>query len=152
MNPQETQILKDILHRMVARYMTIRSLGIDLGKGRKLLPSMDCRILNYGGARTLYRARRPICRSLDAVKAVREPDKYCQECLDRKHCTPQVRLDLLFENRPYRLLLAYTSAKNFLLYTGELALRKLEIQRVSTHIQILNRGSWGELCFSVRLS
>ena len=152
MHPQETQILQDILHRMVARYATIRPLGIDLGEDRKLLPSMNCRILNYGAARTLYRARRPICRSLDAVKAIQEPDKHCQECLDRKHCTPQVRLDLLFENRPYRLLLAYTSAKNFLFYTGELALRKLEIQRVCTHIRILNRGSWGELCFTVRLS
>lgn len=152
MNPQQTQILKDILHRMAARYMTIRALGIDLGEGRKLLPAINCRILNYGAARTLYRARRPICRSLDAVTAIREPNKDCQQCLDRKHCTSQVRLDLLFENRPYRLLLAYTSAKNFLLYAGELALRKLEIQQVSTHIRVLNRGSWGELHFSVRLS
>lgn len=152
MNPQHTQILRDILHRTVARYMTIRPLGIDLGEGRKLLPSLQCRILNYAGARTLYRARRPICRSLDTVKALRQPDKYCQQCLDRKHCTPQVRLDLLFENRPYRLLLAYTSAKNFLLYSAELALRKLEIQRVSTQIRVLNRGSWGEVCFNVRLS
>lgn len=152
MNQQETQILRDILHRMVARYMTIRPLGIDLGEDRKLLPSLECRILNYGGARTLYRGRRPICRSFDAVKAIREPNKRCQECLDRKHCTPQVRLDLFFENRPYRLLLAYTSAKNFLLYTGELALRKLELQKVSTKIQVLNRGSWGELRFSVCIS
>jgi hypothetical protein len=105
------------------------------------LPSMNCRILNYGAARTLYRARRPICRSLDAVTAIREPNKQCQQCLDQKHCTPQVRLDLLFENRPYRLLLAYTSDKNFLLYTGELTLRKLELQKVSTQILVLNRGS-----------
>jgi len=152
MNPQDTLILRDILHRMVARYMTIRPLGIDLGEGRKLLPSLQCRILNYGAARTLYRARRPICRSLDALKAIQEPTKQCQQCLDRKHCTPQVRLDLLFENRPYRLLLAYTSAKNFLLYTGELAMRKIELQTVPTEIRVLNRGSWGELCFSVRLS
>jgi hypothetical protein len=49
-------------------------------------------------------------------------------------------------------LLAYTSAKNFLLYTGELTARKLEIQKVSTKIRVLNRGSWGELRFSVCLS
>ena len=151
MNPQDTQILRDILHRMVARYMTIRPLGIDLGEGTKLLPSLQCRILNYGAARTLYRARRPLCRSLDALKAIRDPNKHCQQCLDLKHCTPQVRLDLLFDNRPYRLLLAHTSAKNFLLYTGELALRKIELQRVSTRIRVLNRGSWGELRFSVCL-
>jgi hypothetical protein len=152
MNQQQTQILRDILHRMAARYMTIRPLGIDPGEARKLLPSLECRILNYGAARTLYRQRRPICRSLDAVKAIREPNKHCQQCLERNHCTPQVRLDLFFENRPYRLLLAYTSAKNFLLYTGELTARKLEIQKVSTNIRVLNRGSWGELRFSVCLS
>lgn len=152
MNPQETQILRDILHRMVARYMTVRPLGIDLGENRKLLPSLECRILNYGAARTLYRGRRPICRSLDAVKAIREPNKHCQECLDLKHCTAQVRLDIFFESRPYTLLVAYTSAKNFLLYTGELALRKLELQKVSTKLRVLNRGSWGELHFSVCLS
>jgi hypothetical protein len=48
--------------------------------------------------------------------------------------------------------LAYTSAKNFLLYNGELALRKLEIQKVHTHMRVINRGSWGEVCFSVRLA
>ena len=69
-----------------------------------------------------------------------------QHC-DRDHCTGQVRLDLLFENCPYRLLLAYTSAKNFLLYTGKLAELKLEIQSIDTKIVVVSRGSWGELRF-----
>ena len=147
MNPQQTQILRDIVGRMMARYMTIRPLGIDLGKGRKLIAALNCRILDYGAARTLYRQRRPICRSLDAVKALADSKKHCQQCLDRKHCTGQVRLDLLFENCPYRLLLAYTSAKNFLLYTGKLTQQKLEIQTIDTKITVINRGSWGELRF-----
>jgi hypothetical protein len=56
-------------------------------------------------------------------------------------------LDLLFDNTPYRLLLAYTSAKNFLLYTGELVEKKLEIRSINTKIVVVNRGSWGELRF-----
>jgi hypothetical protein len=147
MNPQQTEILRDIVHRMMARYMTIRPLGIDLGNSRKLIAALNCRVLNYGAARTLYRQRRPICRSLDAVKALGDSKKHCQQCLDRKNCTGQVRLDLLFENCPYRLLLAYTSAKNFLLYTGKLAQQKLEIQTIDTKITVVNRGSWGELRF-----
>ena len=147
MNPQQTEILRDIIHRMMARYMTIRPLGIDLGNSRKLIPALNCRILNYGAARTLYQQRRPICRSLDAVKALADSKKHCQQCPDKKHCTGQVRLDLLFENRPYRLLLAYTSAKNFLLYTGKLAEEKLEIQTIDTKMIVVNRGSWGELRF-----
>jgi hypothetical protein len=147
MNRQQTEILRDIVHRMMARYMTIRPLGIDLGKNRKLIPAINCRILNYGAARTLYRQRRPVCRSMDAVNALGDSKKLCQQCLDQKHCTGQVRLDLLFENSPYRLLLAYTSAKNFLLYTGKLAEQKLEIETIDTKILVVNRGSWGELRF-----
>jgi hypothetical protein len=147
MNPQQAEILRDIVQRMMARYMTIRPLGIDLGNSRKLIPALNCRILNYGAARTLYRQRRPVCRSLDAVKAIEDAKKLCQQCLDRNHCTGQVRLDLLFENCPYRLLIAYTSAKNFLLYTGKIAQQKLEIQTIDTKIIVVNRGSWGELRF-----
>ncbi|MDP2643719.1 MAG: hypothetical protein U1D67_07620 [Dehalococcoidia bacterium] len=100
MNPQQTEILRDILHRMTARYMTIRPLGIDPGSGRKLIPALNCRVLNYAAARTLYQQRRPVCRSLDAVKALGRSKKDRQQCLDQKQCTGQVRLDLLFENRP----------------------------------------------------
>ncbi|MCP4716643.1 MAG: hypothetical protein GY868_16095, partial [Deltaproteobacteria bacterium] len=75
MNPQQTEILRDIVQRMMARYMTIRPLGIDLGNRRKLISALNCRVLNYAAARTLYQQRRPICRSLDAVKALRDPKK-----------------------------------------------------------------------------
>jgi hypothetical protein len=147
MNPQQAEILRDIVQRMMARYITVRPLGIDLGNNTKLIPALNCRILDYGAARTLYRNRRPVCRSLDAVKAIKNANKLCQQCVDRDHCTSQVRLDLLFENCPYRLLLAYTSAKNFLLYTGKLAEKKIEIQTTDTKIVVVNRGSWGELRF-----
>ncbi len=152
MSNQQMHHVRDILARMLARYMTIRPYGIEVEKGRKHLPCLKCRILNHGAARTLYRGRRPLCRSLDAVKALREPDKLCQQCPDRNECTPQVRIDLLFESRPYRLLLAYTSAKNFLLYSGDLSVKKLELCTVRTKICVVNRGSWGELRFSVCLS
>ena len=147
MNPQQAKILRDIVQRMMARYITVRPLGIDLGNNRKLIPALNCRILDYGAARTLYRNRRPVCRSLDTVKAIKDANKLCQQCVDRDNCTGQVRLDLLFENCPYRLLLAYTSAKNFLLYTGKLAEKKIEIQTTDTKIVVVNRGSWGELRF-----
>ena len=147
MNPQQAEILRDIVQRMMARYISVRPLGIDLDNNRKLIPTLNCRILDYGAAKTLYRNRRPVCRSLDAVKAIKDANKLCQQCVDRDHCTGQVRLDLLFENCPYRLLIAYTSAKNFLLYTAKLAEKKIEIQTTDTKIVVVNRGSWGELRF-----
>ena len=147
MNPQQAEILRDIVQRMMARYITVTPLGINLGNNRKLIAALNCRILDYGAARTLYRNRRPVCRSLDAVKAIKDANKLCQQCVDRDNCTGQVRLDLLFENCPYRLLIAYTSAKNFLLYTARLTQHKLEIQTIDTKIIVVNRGSWGELRF-----
>ncbi|BBO88957.1 hypothetical protein [Desulfosarcina ovata] len=147
MNPQQAEILRDIVQRMMARYITVKPLGIDLGDKRKLIPALDCRILDYGAARTLYRNRRPVCRSLDAVKPINDQEKLCQKCIDREPCTGQVRLDLLFDNTPYRLLIAYTSAKNFLIYTGKLVEKKLEIRSINTKIVVVNRGSWGELRF-----
>lgn len=147
MKPQQAEILRDIVQRMMARYIAVKPLGIYLGNNRKLIPALNCRILDYGAARTLYRNRQPVCRSMDAVNPIGNYEKCCQQCPDRDQCTGQVRLDLLFENCPYRLLLAYTSAKNFLLFTGKLAEKKCEIQSVDTKIVVVNRGSWGELRF-----
>ncbi|MCP4874854.1 MAG: hypothetical protein GY896_05170, partial [Gammaproteobacteria bacterium] len=45
MNPQQTEILRDIVGRMMARYMTIRPLGIDLENSRKLIPALNCQVL-----------------------------------------------------------------------------------------------------------
>ncbi len=144
---QQVEILRDILTRTLTCYMTVRPMGIDLGYRRKLIPVLDCQILNYGAAKTLYQQRRPVCRSLDGVKATGKSDKNCRQCPDYQQCTSQVRLDLLFENRPYRLLIAYTSAKNFLLYVSKIAEQKIEIHTINTKIKIVNRGSWGELRF-----
>ena len=142
MNSQQAEILRDIVRRMVVRYMTVRPFGIDLGNNTKPILALDCRVLDYGAARTLYRQRRPACRSLDAVKSIDDPEKLCQQCSERNQCTGQVRLDLLFENSTYRLLLAYTSAKNFMIYTAKLADLKLEIRTIDTKIMVVNRGSW----------
>jgi len=121
MNPQQIQILRDILHRTTASYMTIRPHGIDPGNNRKPLPNLDCRILNS--------------------------DVYCRQCPNYQRCTDQIRLELLFENHPYRLLIAYTSAKNFLIYTSKIAVQKIEVHTIDTKLVVINRGSWGELRF-----
>lgn len=146
MNPQQIQILRDILQRTTACYMSIRPLGVDIGNNRKLIQTLDCRIINFNAAKTLYLQRRPVCRSMDAVKAVRK-DKSCQQCPDQNRCTDQIHLDLLFENRRYKLLIAYTSAKNFLIYTSKIAEQKTEIHTIDTKLVVVNRGSWGELRF-----
>jgi len=135
-------LLRDILLRTTARYLTVKPHGLVFPEGDSK-KAIRCRILAYGGARTLYRGRKPHCRSLDGSKSLK--GKRCSNCLDRKHCTPQVRLDILCSKAPYRLLLAYTSAKNFLLYARGRASADLEKQE--TRISVVDRGTWGELRF-----
>lgn len=135
--------IRDILLRTTARYLTVRPSGVLIGTETR--PSLDVRVLAHGGARTLYRGRKPHCRSLDAVRSL--DGQTCPGCYDLKHCTPQVRVDLLADNMPYRLLLAYTSAKHFLLYEAALRQSGVDIATVQTRITVADRGSWGEMRF-----
>lgn len=46
------------------------------------------------------------------------------------------------------MLLAYSSARAFLVYEAELRQRGHRIEDVVTKITVVNRGSWGELTFA----
>lgn len=142
------EIYRLILARTAARYLTVRPHGIQIASGDFPRPRLQVQILDHGAARTLYRNRQPSCRSLDAIVAVRDPQRRCSPCADRDDCTPQVRIDLVFDCAPYRLLLAHTSAKNFLLYHTQIVKRGRRLPDLITEIRVLNRGTWGELRFS----
>jgi hypothetical protein len=151
MSRPDVEPLRELLHRALVRYLTVRPRGFELQPGDRLRPVAEARILGYGGARTFYRDRKPQCRSLDGVRPVTgDTDRSCADCEARARCTPQVRLDLIVERRPFRLLLAYSSARAFLVYEAELRQRRVAIEDGVTKITVVNRGSWGELRFSAR--
>jgi len=137
--------LREILLRTTARYLTVRPEGIRLG-GR-LCRDIEARILSFGGARTLYRGRKPHCRSLNGIASLQGTS--CAACREAKHCTPQTRVDLFVQGRPYRLLLSFSSAKNFLLYLDELRRRDLDLAKIVTRLSVIDRHTWGELRFTV---
>lgn len=146
---RDVEPLRDLLHRALARYLTVRPGGFELQQGERLRPVVDARILGYGGARTFYQDRKPVCRSLDGMRPVTgDTDRSCAECQARERCTSQVRIDLIVERRPFRLLLAYSSARAFFAYEAELRRRSVSIENVVTKITVTNRRSWGELRFS----
>ncbi len=149
MDYRDVEPLREILHRALVRYLTVTPTGLLLDKDERPRPTVEARILGFGGARTFYRKRKPVCRSLDGVVAVTDPDKACAECEDRQRCTPQVRLDLIIERRALRCLLAFTSARNFLEYEARLRRGGVIIEQVLHQISVVNRGAWGELRFSV---
>jgi hypothetical protein len=142
--PLHDNPIMDILYRTTATYLTVRPDGILLNR----LPhrTIFATILAHGPARTLYRARKPHCRSLDGVRSLE--GKTCSDCFDIKHCTSQCRIHLLVEQRPHCLLLAYTSAKNFLSYLSKLSNECVALRSVTTRISVVDRGSWGELRFA----
>lgn len=145
----DVQILRDILHRALVRYLTVRPRGFELQPGERLRPVVEARILGYGGARTFYQDKKPVCRSLNGIRPVTgDTARTCRECEARERCTSQVRIDLIVEQQPFRLLLAYSSARAFLVYEAELRQRRAAIENVLTKIVVVDRRTWGELRFS----
>lgn len=143
----DPQPLRAILHRAIARYLTVTPRGFVLEGHPDPQQRLVVRILSYSGARTLYHDRRPKCRSLDGVAAVQDPSKLCAQCQQANQCTPQVRLDLVVDSRPYRLLLSFTSAKNFLAHVGRLEGRRVTVEAVQHELVVLPRSGWGEVQF-----
>ena len=149
MTRPDLQPLRAILQQAQRRYLTVRPHGFEFNPGQPLRPTLEVRILSFGSARTLYQDRKPLCRSLDAIRPTTAKEhRTCAECALRTRCTSQVRLDLLVDTQPWRLLLAYTSAKNFLLYEAQLRERGGELYEGLHRMTVINRGSWGELRFA----
>ena len=148
MSRADVEPLREILHGALKRYLTVRPRGFELAPGETPRPAITARILNAGAARTLYQDRQPRCRSLDGVRPLDDANRACAQCRLRPQCTPQVRLDLFVDAQPFRLLLAHTSARNFLVYQAQLQQRHQAFEQRLHRITVINRGSWGELRFS----
>ena len=145
MNPSQPT-LNDLFSDAFARYLAVRPFGILFPHGR-LCSSLPVKILACRTARTLYQDKKPVCRSLDGIQSIQE-NRACASCLLRKTCTPQLHLELLVNGVPYRLLLAYTSARNFMLFASRLKNQNQPIENAPAIISVLDRGRWGELRFS----
>lgn len=149
MSKRDVQTLREVFHGALVRYLTVRPRGLQLAPGAPLRTSIEAVILGHGGARSLHESRRPVCRSLDGLRPLAEGrSPSCAECADRLRCVPRVRLDLIVDRRPFRMLLAYTSARAFLVYDAELRQRRQRLEDVLTKITVINSGSWGELRFA----
>jgi len=142
--------LRAILHGALRRYLTVRPRGFELNPGEPPRPVIEARIVGYGSARTLYHNRKPQCRSLDGVRPLSDRSRLCAECRLRARCTPQLRLDLFVGNQAFRLLLAHTSAKRFLVYEARLRQQGIAIEDIIHRLEVIDRGSWGELRFELR--
>jgi len=142
-----TLLLDDLFASCLARYARILPGGIELPHHGKTLRSLPAQIRTWRPARTLYQNKLPQCRSLNAIHSITQ-DRACITCPMRRPCTPQIYIELLYDHIPYRLLLAYTSARNFLTFNAQLRRKDLALDTTPVLLSVRDRGRWGELCFS----
>ena len=138
-------VLQDLFTDAFARYLAVRPGGLQLPHGL-LVSTLHVRLLTCRPARTLYENHQPRCRSLDGIQSITE-GRACAACLLRKTCTPQIYLEMLHDHVPYRLLLAYSSARNFMLFASRLRQQGQPIENAEVILSVRDRGRWGELRF-----
>jgi len=137
--------IDDLLRTLLARYATVRPDGLVLDPRAAPLTDVVAKCVRSGPARTLYQEKRPACRSLDGVRSL--TGRECATCPERSGCTPQILIDLEIDRLPYRLLLSFTSAKNFLLLADRLGREGRPLGGALLRVRVVNRGRWGEVCF-----
>jgi hypothetical protein len=137
--------LNDLFASSFARYLSVQPTGLRFPHGL-LRSSVPATLLTSRPARTLYKNRKPVCRSLDGIRSIKE-ETSCTSCADRKACTAQIYLELLVDGIPYKLLLAYTSARNFMHFVSRLRQQEQDLENAEVIISVRDRGRWGEVRF-----
>jgi len=140
--------LRQIITQTCARYATITPAGIILAGSDMPYNPLPVTIVTYKSARTRYVNRYPLCRSRNGISAV-NGQKRCIPCEEKRVCTPQISLEVMYRVVPFRILIAYTSAKNFLMFTKTLFARHQQLEQIRVEISVIDRGRWGEACFAV---
>jgi hypothetical protein len=140
--------LREIISSVCARYATITPQGILLPCASLPYNPLSVNIVTYKPARTRYVNKQPVCRSLNGIHSLQDNHR-CITCDDRRTCTPQIALEVLYRNVPFRLMLAYTSAKNFLTFSRTLQAPHQRIEGALVDITVMDRGKWGETCFAL---
>jgi hypothetical protein len=139
----EFSTMRELAARVFARYLPVLPAGFRLSPDN-IVPSLQARVIQYRPARTLYKNRAPVCRSLDGVRALSK-EQECASCLFRKICTPQICLEILHQGVPWRLILAYTSARNFLLFNSQMEKKGVPLENSTISLSVRDRGRWGEV-------
>lgn len=139
--------LREIIASVCSRYALLSPKGIVLPSSSNPYNPLPVHIVTYKPARTRYVDKKPLCRSLNGIRSLNDKTA-CVACDYRRTCTPQIALEIQYRTIPFRIMLAYTSAKNFLAF-----LRTLypinHIENVSVEISVIDRGKWGEATFKL---
>ena len=105
----DVQPLREILQRALTRYLTARPGGFQLGDDGRLHEEVDARILGFGGARSLYRNRKPACRSLDGLRPIHDQKLICADCRALLDIPRAIAVDPTWRKRERAFREQYTS-------------------------------------------
>ena len=143
-------IYKKIADQCTTRYATLKPTGIVFGAIKSSQVSAALIVKSYSPARTFYVKKVPLCRSFNGINSCNIVNKKCKECKDNNYCTPQICIELEYRKMPYRMLLAYTSAQNFLLFVNRCKFKNIAVNDLPVLLYVKNRGHWGELLFEIK--
>jgi hypothetical protein len=138
--------LRQILAQSLARYASITPKGILLPCASVPYNPLPTTIITYKPARTRYLLRKPVCRSLNGICSV-DRKQSCATCQEARTCTPQIALDFNYRTVPFRLLLAFTSANNFITFLRKRGAEGTTCEGVPISITVIDHGRWGEARF-----
>jgi len=140
--------IREIMAQSLYRYASITPQGVLLPQAATPYNPLPVCMITFKPARTRYVNRKQICRSLDGVHSVNSQN-YCARCQDIRSCTPQIALDFTYRSFHYRLLLAFTSAKNFIALIHKAQSLDRTIDGLQVNIHVVDRGRWGEASFEI---
>jgi hypothetical protein len=141
--------LREIICATCSRYAQLTPAGIVLPAASAPYNPLTVTLVSYTPARTRYVNRKPLCRSLNGIYSVKD-NIHCAGCDYHRTCTPQISLQCLYRAVPLRLLLAFTSAKNFISFVRTSHVPAgTTIEGVNVEISVLDRGKWGEAQFNL---
>jgi hypothetical protein len=146
--PHAYQPLREVIAQTRVQYATLTPQGIRLPGSADPNPTLRATIVMFKPARTRYVNRQPLCRSLNGISSVNRRRR-CLGCEDKRGCTSQIALDILYHLVPYKLLIAYTSANNFLDFARKFDSPRTYIEGAVADITVIDRGRWGEACFAL---
>jgi len=140
--------IRQIIAQSMSRYASVTPKGILLPCASMPYNPLPINIITYKPARTRYIDRKPVCRSLDGARSV-DRKQSCLKCLDVRTCTAQIALDFRHRGVPFKLLLAFTSAKNFVVLIQKLSAAATPLEKAAIEIRVTDRKTWGEVHFDI---
>jgi hypothetical protein len=139
--------LREIIASVCSRYALLTPKGIVLPSSTTPYNPLPATVVTYKPARTRYVNKKPVCRSLNGIQSLNDSAP-CVSCDYRRTCTPQIALEIQYRIIPYRIMLAYTSAKNFFVFLRTLYSSHNHIENALVEISVIDRGNWGEAIFT----